>query len=135
MLTTLNFAKDSPLFKTEVAYELFGFPTYDSPVVTNVDVEAVNDVLLRDIRDFPSVSNLETAGFKFFNHHSRCDLDSKHFEDANGKEGTAEVVLDYLDESINLFKKHLGTERIVCFDWRVGYEYQELSFGNSGIFL
>ncbi|KAG5820385.1 hypothetical protein H9Q74_000615 [Fusarium xylarioides] len=119
MLSSINFAKSSPLFQREAAYELFGFPTYDSPIVTNIDIQTVHDIKIHDVRNEPSVCNLHASGFEFIKHKSSVPLLAYHFENANGKTGNAQVVMDYLEEATTLVKTHLSTDKVICFDWRL----------------
>jgi hypothetical protein len=123
LITPLRFALDLPVFENEVPYELFGYPLPTSDRITNIDFETIEGINITDVRELEIEPSLETTGFKYIKHKSRCTLEPKYFESAGTSIGGNPVVLDYLDETIDLVKSELNTEKVICFDWRVRLQY------------
>lgn len=119
MLTSLRFAKDLERFKTEVPYELFGYPNGASNRITNCEYMTVNNIRVHDIRSTPKDYGIDTTGFKYIHHKSSCELQAENFERAGNSVDNNPVVLAYLDETITLVKNELAADQVICFDWRV----------------
>lgn len=121
MLTQLRFAEDRDIFRKEVPYEVFGYPTPTSERITNCLFEDIDRVKIEDVRDSPEQRySLDTTGFTYIHHHSQCELDSKYFEKAGSSVENNPTVLAYLDETIQLVKDQINAKKVICFDWRVG---------------
>lgn len=116
----LSFVKPLDIFKSEVPYELFGFPDSTSPRITNCQYMTVDSINIQDIRTTSEILSLDTTGFKFIRHKSSCSLTAEHFERAGSSITGQPVVHAYLEETLNLIKNELGADKVLCFDWRVG---------------
>ncbi|KAL6828082.1 hypothetical protein V8C40DRAFT_274522 [Trichoderma camerunense] len=118
MMTPLSFVKPLDIYKSEVPYELFGFPDSTSSRITNCQYMTVNNIDIQDVRTTSEVLSLDTAGFKFIRHKSNCPLTAEHFERAGSSVNGQPVVLAYLEETLDLVKNELGADKVLCCDWR-----------------
>ncbi|KUJ16721.1 uncharacterized protein LY89DRAFT_645599 [Mollisia scopiformis] len=118
MLTKLRFLEDSPRFETEIPYELYGHPKFDSGRITNCTYTEVDNILIEDVRQNPKNFTLENAGFTYITHESICSLASEHFETAGSNLEKSPIVTAYLEETMSLVKEQTSADRVICFDWR-----------------
>ncbi|KAK4221670.1 hydroxylase/desaturase CTB9 [Podospora fimiseda] len=118
MLTQLRFAQDLEIFQKEVPYEIFGHPTPTSDRITNCKFETIGGVEIQDVRDVAQDYSLNTTGFAFMHHESKCRLNPKDFEKAGNSLENNPAVLAYLEENIELIRDLVGGEKVICCDWR-----------------
>jgi hypothetical protein len=118
LVAPLRFALDLPVFKKEVPFELFGYPTPTSDRITNVEFTTIDEIKINDVRDLQPEPTIDTMGFQYIKHQSRCPLEPKYFERAGTEIEGNPVVLDYLDETIGVVKSQFQADKVICFDWR-----------------
>lgn len=115
MIVKLQHLQDLPEYKSEQPYELYGYPTPNSPPHSNF-VHELCEVDLVDARGKESQYNIDTQGFTWVKHQSKYELLAEHFESA--EHGNA-VVSAYLEETNKLVQQHMGVEQVCVMDWRV----------------
>lgn len=119
MITAMRFAEDLEIFKKEAPFELFGYPMGTSNRITNCQYTTVEGIQVKDARADPAAFSLETTGFQYIHHRSKCPLKAQYFEKVGSSLDDNPVVVEYLKESIDLAKRELGVAEVICFDWRV----------------
>lgn len=122
MYTSLTFLEDLPLYEEEKPFRLVGFPNMPSEWQTNCKYVDRENVMVSDVRGCEENFHLDDFGFKFIKHRSKCSLDLREF-DVSGK--NEQNLAAFLEESLQLAKQELETDRVACFDWRVrllGYD-------------
>ncbi|KAF2810716.1 uncharacterized protein BDZ99DRAFT_462061 [Mytilinidion resinicola] len=113
MQDVLKFLCKLPLYESVQPYDLYGYPEQQAETQSNCQFEA-KPVSTRDIRELGNTT-IETHGFTYFHHESKCDLNSKHFEEVKADKT---VVQEYLYETIDMVRKKLDAVDVICFDWR-----------------
>ena len=116
MLATLKFLSDLPLYNLEKPYKLCRFPEVPQSNRTNFQFTNHNNIKLEDVRGQEKTCSIDRHGFTFVSHVSSLDLKSQYFEHQTRDEA---IVNKYLQECIELVKREMGVNRVVCIDWRV----------------
>ncbi|OCL09233.1 hypothetical protein AOQ84DRAFT_404936 [Glonium stellatum] len=122
MLATLKFLSDLPLYDLEKPYELCGFPEVPQSDRSNCQFTDHNNIKLEDVRGQENKYSINDYGFAFVNHTSSLDLKAQYFEHQNRNDA---VVNTYLKECIELVKREIGADRVVCIDWRLRRNFSE----------
>ena len=128
MLATLKFLSDLPLYDLEKPYELCGFPEVPQSNRTNFQFTNHNNTKLEDVRGQEKQYSIDRHGFAFVSHASSLDLKSQYFEHQTRNEA---VVNKYLQECIELVKREMRANRVVCIDWRVRQRYSDALLSSS----
>ena len=119
MLTQIRHLEDAAHFEEEIPYEVFGYPDLDSKRVTNCNFILIDNILVKDVRKRMEPCNLENEGFIFVKHKSQCSLQSDNFEAPDTSRDNDALITAYLEETMNLLKREIPCEKMICFDWRV----------------
>lgn len=114
MEVKLNHLADLSLWENEKPYEL-NITNLSSEVPRTNCKYTQHNVCIRDIRALHIQPSLETMGFKFVKHVSKC---LPPFDDL-GDETNNSAVVPYLEETVDLVKSHLNAEKAFAVDWRV----------------
>lgn len=122
MLATLKFLSDLPLYDLEKPYELCGFPEVPQSNRTNFQFTNHNNIKLEDVRGQEKTCSIGRHGFAFVSHASSLDLKSQYFEHQTRDEA---IVNKYLQECIELVKREMRVNRVVCIDWRLRRNFAE----------
>jgi hypothetical protein len=115
MIVTLKHLQDLPEYQSVQPYELYGYPNADSPPRTNFVYEYCQTDMT-DAREGATPYTIQGAGFTWVRHPSKCPLSAEYFESA---EAGNDVVHTYLQETLQLVEKQLGTSQLCVMDWRV----------------
>lgn len=112
-LISLSFIKDLPLYHTEKPYFVVieegegKIPSTE----TNLELAPVHGIPLQDIRGRESEFTLECNGFKYLKHTTHASADD---EEDNW--------VAYSKEMARLIQEECGAGKVICYDYRVGYE-------------
>ncbi|KAJ4024688.1 hypothetical protein NW752_003241 [Fusarium irregulare] len=108
---SLGFLKDKPLYEREKPYVLFvGKPGIGkNETNTNVELETVRDIPLRDVRGISDSFTLDKHGFQFIAHQQTfCDFEDEDL-----------VKQLYLEEVKEVIQFHVPyAKKVHIFDWR-----------------
>ncbi len=117
MKATLSYLLDHPKYDQEKPYELWlpeeELAGADLPS-TNCEFEERSDITIQDVRTSNLSFAFDTTGFKFVS--DPLDEDYHCAGLLFKKDSTLER---YLKQTVGLIKREFGTEKVICFDWRV----------------
>jgi hypothetical protein len=117
MEVTMSFLSELPIYKTEKPFDIYrevpaGVPT------SNCEFEEHNNIKAQNAREVQSSLGLDITGFKLLKAPSKVDISSIDFQDR-----ASSSIMEYLRETISLVKDELGADRVLCFDWRVRFQF------------
>jgi len=75
---------------------------------------------VEDVRDEDGIFTLEGSGFMFIHHQSQFRLTAKDFESSH----SSSRITSYLEETMDLVKRELGSTKAILYDWRVSKAYK-----------
>jgi hypothetical protein len=116
---SLGFLKDKPLYKREKPYVLFvGKPdSGGNETNTNVELDIIKDIPLRDLRGASHSYTLDKHGFQFITHQQAfCDFENENL-----------IKQLYLGEVEEVIKIHIPyAKKVHIFDWRVCHSLRSI---------
>lgn len=117
MQISLEFLSELPLFETEKPYELFLHEIPEELPKTNCEYTTHNDIPIVDARSVDKVFSLDDCGFSFLPAAGYPAPSIEEFESVNA----TDIIVSYLEDTISFVSRHIKADRILCFDWRVGF--------------
>jgi hypothetical protein len=105
---SMQYLADLDVYKREKPYRLSQLPGQESLEVSNLEYSIQEDITIYDVRGHGKEFSLSTTSFQFEHSPSQVVMDKSEEAD------TA-----YIRETIELVKRLLNPERIVCYDIRV----------------
>ena len=103
----LQYLAPLKLYETVKPYSLASSGSCTLPR-TNIQTAAYDIVEISDIRGQLSEFSLETSGFEYLKHETKCTFDSKQA-----------IEEDYVDEMAEVLKKRLSARSVYIFDYTV----------------
>lgn len=117
----LNYLADIPLWKTEKPWEMWT-ETLPQGLTdrTNVQFQAVEDVMIDDVRDLPHESwpKLDREGFQYLS-HDFPDIKLSSIEDIQDDQDKKIAMQQYISTMTALLRDRFQGSKAVCYDWRV----------------
>jgi hypothetical protein len=116
---SLAYLQDLPLYEKEKPYEIWVSGAKGVPK-TNCEFHECKNIPLYDVREHDNLNdfNLNTTGFKFLTHTTRCLPDPNIFQ----QPGQENSMVPYLDETAQLVKEIMAAKKVLAYDWRVSFE-------------